>query len=186
MPRAPTALRLFVAVYPPPEVATTLAALLDQLGLPAHRATPPAQMHMTLQFIGETDPRQVNGVLESVRRSASGIEPFELSCNGLIALPERGPMRLVAATTNAPAQLLEIVRRLALRLARSSRKNSADHFRPHLTLCRFSVTPPRMELPQLPPPAMRFPVTELHLMRSVLLPEGARHDKVAGFPLEGP
>ena len=71
MARKGSSLRLFVGVYPPPEVAAALLASLKALDLPAHRRTPAEQVHLTLQFIGDTAVRDLEDVTESVRRAAS-------------------------------------------------------------------------------------------------------------------
>lgn len=179
----PTRLRLFVAAYPPISIAQKLADFAAGLDLPAGRLTTPDQIHLTLQFIGETDVRQLEEVRESVRRSASGIEPFSLASGRLMALPRPGAARLVALTTDAPAPLLELVRRLAHRLARTPRRKPADRFAPHLTLFRCVGPPARIDLPAASPKVESFCVEEIRVMRSALLPEGARHDLVERIPL---
>lgn len=181
--RPPQPVRLFVAAHPPPEVALAMLEALAALNLPAHRAVPAAQVHLTLQFIGDTEPRRLQDVAESVERSCAGIEAFVLTPLRLIALPQKGPARLVALETDAPPALLELQRRLAHRLARSVRDRPGDRFLPHLTLARLTTPgaigplPDRLDIPP-------FPVRRVTLMRSVLLPEGAEHREAAAFPLE--
>jgi 2'-5' RNA ligase len=178
-------LRLFVAAYPPPQVAEQLVEELRSLELPSHRGLAADQVHLTLQFIGDTPPARLDEVRESLRRSAAGLAGFELRPLRLITLPERGPARLVAAETDAPAALLEIQRRLAARLARHPRPRAGDRFRPHLTLCRFR-SPARIARIAREIAAEPFAVREVVLMRSTLLPEGARHDRVAAVELTPP
>jgi 2'-5' RNA ligase len=178
-------LRLFVGVYPPPEVAGRMLAALGDLRLPPHRLTPVGQLHMTLQFIGDTPVKDLDATVESVDRSRAGLPPFELKPLRLMALPKRGPARLVAAETDAPPTLLELQRRLATRLARNVRARPGDRFLPHLTLCRFRA-PTRVGPLDEPLALPAYPVTELKLMRSTLHPDGARHHEVAVFSLEGP
>jgi 2'-5' RNA ligase len=180
---APTRLRLFVAAYPPASTAQRLANLAAGLELPPGRPTALEQIHLTLQFIGETDVRQLDEVQESVRRSASGIKPFALTLGSLLALPKPSGARLVAISTDTPAPLVEIVRRLAHRLARAPRRDPADRFAPHLTLFRCSGPPSRIVIPDPAPMGESFLVEDIRLMRSALLPTGARHDLVERIPL---
>jgi 2'-5' RNA ligase len=86
-------------------------------------------------------------------------------------------------TTDAPAPLLELQRRLAHRLARSPRAKAGDRFLPHLTLCRFSggARAPRIDEPT---DISAFAVDHVMLMRSVLRPSGAEHSEVARVALE--
>src|SRR5687768_18549446 len=101
-------LRLFVAAYPPRDIAQAMLDAMRALKLPSHRATVCEQLHMTLQFIGDTPARDLETTIESVERAAAGLSAFELAVRSLIQLPQRGPARLIAAETDAPATLLEL------------------------------------------------------------------------------
>ncbi len=72
-------LRLFVAVYPPEQVARKLLAALDRLRLPAHRLVAPEQVHLTLHFIGDTPVDRLDATRETVHRSTGGLQSFD--CN---------------------------------------------------------------------------------------------------------
>lgn len=174
-------LRLFVAIYPSPEAAAALLAALDELSLPPHRPTNPDQLHLTAQFIGDTNERDLEEVRESVARSCSGLPAFNLTPRRIISLPERGPTRLLAAETDSPAPLLELHRRLAKRLAKSAQARDDGRFRPHLTLARFGAVP---HLGVDHPLEMgAFPVIRVALVRSVLHTSGAEHRAIGEFPL---
>ncbi|MHC4306955.1 MAG: RNA 2',3'-cyclic phosphodiesterase, partial [Planctomycetota bacterium] len=176
--------RLFVAIYPPTEIARELVAALSRLDLPDYRPVPVEQVHMTLQFIGDTPAPQLAQTTETVGRSTGGVKGFDLEPRLLIKLPERGRARLIAAEADRPAELMGIQRRLAARLARSARRDPSDRFRPHLTLCRFRSPVPMARIDE-PLEVGAFAVGEIKLMRSTLRPQGAQHDVVAAFPLGG-
>ncbi len=184
MPRLAGIHRLFVACHPPADAAAAMLAHAAALPLPEGRWTPPAQVHLTLHFIGDVAERDLDAVIESVERSASGIPACRLDTDRLISLPERGPARLLAAAPSGdtPASLFEIRRRLVRRLAKSPRNDDDQHFTPHLTLLRFAApTPtPRVDTPMPPIP---WRVGRVSLMRSVLRPGGASHAEIAGFAL---
>lgn len=175
-------LRLFVAIYPPEAMARAMLRAIGRMDLPPHRPTPLPQVHMTLQFIGQTRLRDLPAVRQSVSRAVAGLAPFTLKPARLITLPERGRPRLVAVETDAPAPLREIQRRLATRLARHPRARPGDRFRPHITLCRFTgaAQPAPIDAPFSSDP---FYVDTVMLMRSVLQPAGAQHLIVEQFPL---
>ncbi len=180
-------LRLFVAIYPTADAAREMLRALGRLDLPpvaTYRATKAEQLHMTVQFIGDTEEPALAEVQESIERSASGLAAFTLAPQRLCMLPERGPPRLVAAVTDAPPPLLELQRRLAHRLARTPRPRTGDRFLPHLTLCRFTggARAPRLEAALRAPP---FEVAQVVLMRSILKPAGAEHAEVLRVPLGG-
>ena len=171
--------RLFVAAYPPPESVAAWGTALRSLELPPHRETPPEQVHLTLHFIGDTDKRQLDDVIESVRRSASGLSVFSLDVDRLITLPERGPARLIAAAAKPQPTATELHERLARRLARPGKRR--ETFLPHLTLCRFDA-PAANHLDHVIAREV-FRVEEIVLVRSVLGPAGAAHAPVARIPL---
>lgn len=166
--------RLFVAVYPPADAALAMLAALRTLTPPPapHRPVPAEQVHLTLQFIGDTTERDLADVEESVRRSASGVGAFTLHPVRLVTLPREGQPRLIAAETDSPPPLLELQRRLAGRLARRPRPHQA--FLPHLTLCRFNETQ-RATAVNAPMTVAPFQVGAVVLVQSLLRPAGAEH-----------
>lgn len=173
--------RLFVALYPPRDVASRCLNMLGEMELPRRRVVPVEQIHLTLQFIGDTSVKQLDNVMESVMRSAGGIKSFDLTIEKLAPIPMRGSARLIAAHTDAPPQVLEIQRRLATRLSRNSRERPGDRFLPHISLCRFRI--PLRDCPagialdsNL---AWTFTVDHVCLMRSILHHEGAEHIELA-------
>jgi len=174
---------MFVAVYPPREMAAAWLRHIKNLDLPPHRTTPVEQVHMTVQFVGDTPAKQLEQMIESCRRAAKGLTRFALSAERLITLPERGRSRLIAVETDAHPTLLELKRRLAIRLASKPRDNPAKRFRPHMTICRFR-TPTRLRDFDNTLPAETFDVDELVLMKSTLSPHGATHEPVARWTLD--
>lgn len=174
-------LRLFVAAYPPPEIADRLLGLLRSKTLPVHRPVPAAQVHLTLHFIGDTSERELNSVRESVARSAAGLPAFDLAVSGLATLPERGEARLVAAVADLHPTALELHRRLVRRLARTPRPG--ERFTPHLTLCRFNPPVRGLRISE-PFPPLSWRIAAVRLVRSVLKPGGAEHAAVGEFALD--
>lgn len=173
-------LRLFVAVYPGDDAARAMIGALPEW-CAAHRVTPVDQVHMTLFFIGDTHPRDVDGVRESVRRSCSGLAAFDLTPARLALLPERDEPRLAAVMTDAPPALMELQRRLVQRLVRRAGTAKDNRFVPHITLCRFRervpVHPGVLETMSAGWPAA-FRVESVSLVQSVLKREGPVHTMI--------
>ncbi|MCA9312512.1 MAG: RNA 2',3'-cyclic phosphodiesterase [Phycisphaerales bacterium] len=182
MSRHATPLRLFVAARPPLHVAERLLQEVRALDLPPHRLTPPEQVHLTLLFIGPADPREVEEIRESVRRAAAGVSAARSCATTLMTLPRRGP-RLVAAAIEPHPSLLEIHARLVRRLARRPRQRAEDRFLPHLTLCRFRTGEHARRIEQ-PIDGEPFDLGAIELTRSVLRPQGARHDVIERVDLD--
>ena len=184
MSRPRSNLRLFVAIYPPPEVIAKLLWSLQSHDLPEHRTVPAEQVHTTLYFIGDVPTKQLDATIESVQRATAGISAFDLTVQRLITLGQRGQARLIAAETDRPPELLEIHRQLVTRLARSPRRNPADRFRPHLTLCRFKKPTKGIALDS-PLDAESFRVQQVVLMKSTLRSDGAQHHEIVSCGLVG-
>jgi 2'-5' RNA ligase len=179
-------LRLFVAVYPPAPVAEQLARVAAAVPLAGSNPVPQGQIHLTLQFIGDTPSREVERVMESVDRAAAGIGPFELATHSLVCLPTSGSVRVIAAETSRPGPLLELHKRLALRLAKPATKkragDDAEGFLPHVTLRRFASAGAERSGPW-PMEEARFSVERLVLVRSTLSAHGAAHHEVGAVTL---
>jgi 2'-5' RNA ligase len=176
-------LRLFVAAYPAREVVASLQEARRAVAPAGVREVAPGQVHLTLQFIGPVEPRDLERVEESVGAACRGVGAFELRPQRLISLPARGPVRVIAAETDAPAQLIELHRRLAQRLARDARQDPADRFMAHVTLARAQAgaSAARVDAPVGCGP---FRVDRVVLVRSVLRPEGAEHRALGEWRLE--
>ncbi len=180
-PRKGDVARIFVAAYPPGPVVDALRAAVAELdALPAHRPTPRDQIHLTAQFVGDVDPRDLDGVIETVERAAAGIAPFEVAIDRLITLPERGPARLIAAAAPEIGALSTLHERLSKRLAR--RAGGRATFLPHLTLLRFRSPVAGLCL-DVPTEVAPFVVSSIVVVRSNLRPEGADHRVVAEVTL---
>lgn len=167
-------LRLFIAAYPPPEIAAALVDAARGLGLSSLKPSSPDQVHITLLFIGDTDERRLDETAESMHRAASGVRAMSLSVDRLIALPERGDARLIAGEASAPPVLTELQKRLAQRLVRT-RPTRERGFLPHLTLGRFPGSGVRLRERAWRVAKLAFQLAEIRLMASVLKPSGAEH-----------
>ncbi len=169
--------RLFVAAYPTMAWSQNAIGSIERPDLPPHRTPPPGSVHITLQFIGDVIPKDLDAVIESVHRSASGIGPFRLKPQRLITLPSRGDARLIAVQTDQPPGVLEIHRRLAARLSKSLRRSQADRFLPHLTVARFNgpAVGYRIDEPvELDP----IPIDNIRLMESHFLQDRVEHHEI--------
>jgi len=176
-------LRLFAAIFPPTEIAAALLDELREYTVPEHRQVPADQVHLTMQFIGDTPGNQLDATIESVQRAAAGLTRFVLKPEFFITLPDDDLARLVAVETDSPPTLLEIKRRLVTRLARTKRERNRG-FRPHFTLCRFRFPVKLGEPLKEPTEAPAFEVDHIALMQSILKPSGAEYMRVATAELQ--
>lgn len=167
--------RLFVAVWPPPEVVEGLASL-PRPAVPGVRWTDREQWHVTLRFLGRVD--EIDPVDEAL--AGVGAAPFEATVG-----PEVGRFgqRVLHVPVDGLAPLAEAVVPATAGLGEPPEDRI---FAGHLTLARVRRGA-RVDLRPLTgsPIDGRWPVTELTLVESRLGGAGARYEVVRRYPLTG-
>src|SRR5687768_11019534 len=95
-----TRVRLFLAIELPDDVRSHLLVARQRLevGLPKIAYTKPANLHLTLKFLGDVDKKRVDGITESLSKIAT--QRIELHAAGIDCFPARGPVRIVTAAMN--------------------------------------------------------------------------------------
>lgn len=177
--------RLFIAISIAHDAAETLLSRIPSTHRHAQshwRLASASQLHLTLHFLGETDLRRLDDITESVEGSAAGLRAFRLTSDRLACLPEIGDPRVLTALTDAPPDMLEIQRRAFHRLATREQRKRGNRFKPHLTLARSSH-PDAPRLPETPIEPVATEVSEIHLFRSDLRPDGSLYTLLHTVPL---
>jgi 2'-5' RNA ligase len=161
--------RLFIAVWPPEDVAADLTSLhrKDQRGV---RFVRPETWHITLRFIGDADPAEVIDALDDVPLPATRarIGPgVDVIGDRVLVLPVGGLDALAA-----------LVNRSTAHIGTPPRKR----FVGHLTLARLK---PRAQMPRALGAFVtaEFDVDEIALVQSRLDPQGARYETLHSWPL---
>jgi 2'-5' RNA ligase len=163
--------RLFVAVWPPPEVLDALARL-DRPAVPGVRWTRRESRHVTLWFLGEVDdPAPLAAALDAAPLGPAEAEvgPRVTSFGReVLVVPVAGLEGLASAVAEAPAVRQSV--------------GGGLRFRGHITLARArrggdvrSLRGTRV--------AARFPVGEVMLVRSTPGAGGHRYDVLHARPL---
>jgi 2'-5' RNA ligase len=164
--------RLFLAVWPPEEVATELHSLhrKDQRGV---RFVAPENWHVTLRFLGEANPDDVIGAVDGVAlapahaRLGPGVDVL---AERMLVVPVDGLDDLAAAVTRPTKAIGEQPRK---------------RFIGHLTLARLK---PNASMPRALGAFITaaFDVAEVALVQSRLDPGGARYETLHTWPVQGP
>lgn len=120
--------RLFVGVFPPPEIAERVhAASRKALSGKDFRLVPADEIHLTLRFLGATRETEIPGLLDFLRKSVAGFPPPEVRIRGSGAFPDALSARVLWAGVEDPAGRLA---RLAAFVGESK------PYTPHLTVAR--------------------------------------------------
>ncbi|WP_111640636.1 RNA 2',3'-cyclic phosphodiesterase [Marinimicrobium alkaliphilum] len=175
--------RLFIAIELPDAVTAELGALREP-GLKA-RWLEPAQMHLTVSFLGDLD----DGVSsDRLSRALEGvaIEPLSVQVQGVGCFGPADQARVLWAGVGPIGPLVELKGKVDRRLAAAGLSTDNRAYRPHITLARFGrgggdvgALLSRHKIFSLPP----FGVSHVALFRSFLQPEGSRYTVIKRFNL---
>lgn len=178
--------RCFVGVWIGPALRQELAALmedwLDRPDLAGLRWSAPDTWHVTLAFLGETDPSSLPILEARLARVAAGHAPMRVPTGGLGAFPSAARARVAWYGVGDPGGRLAS---LAGDIARASGVE-ADPFTGHVTLGRAGRQ--RLDLQgwiSEETPARSLAIGSFELVRSH--PGGqARYEPIATFTLGTP
>ncbi|HEX6710945.1 MAG TPA: RNA 2',3'-cyclic phosphodiesterase [Rubrobacter sp.] len=164
-----TAVRTFVAVFPPPEVREALfRAARDFPASKDFRLVGPEKIHLTLKFLGdvaEDDLRRVAQALGPVRERH---EPFEVSTSGFGAFPTEKRARILWAGVGEGSEPLRaLAQNVEEFLEPAGFEREGRPYKPHLTLGRARGRPVKLDGAEKPSPALRFTVPGVDLVQSV-------------------
>jgi len=133
-------LRLFVALEPPDLVRRRLGALQARLRHEAGRHADevrwvdPANVHLTLQFLGAAPEERVRAISEAIAEVARASSPLRLELGGAGGFPSARRPRVVFTKLGGDLEALrQLVARLGERLAPLGFPPEERAFTPHLT-----------------------------------------------------
>jgi len=189
-------LRLFVALEPPGPLRRQLAALAAELRRQAGHAAErlrwvePANLHLTVQFLGNVPEERLAAVQEAVAAAAAGARPLLLAVRGAGAFPSARRARVVWAGLHGElAPLTGLAQTLAASLAPLGFPPEERPFSPHLTLARARDGAPGLAgalAAQRDAELGSWRAGELVLFCPHLAPDGPRYEPILRAPLGGP
>ena len=181
-------LRTFIAIRLPLDMAATLnkkarhragEALAGQL-----RWTAPQQQHITLRFLGASQPDQLKQVIDRLEYELSGEAEFDCMTGRFEFFPGARHPRVLALGMHSGQELKRLARACEQVAIDSGFSKEMRSFRPHVTLARFNgqhhVTHSRFF--QLP--SYRMTASEVVLMQSEPKSSGFHYKVLHSFPLE--
>ena len=178
-------MRSFVAVFPPPEIQEALASAAR--GLPVAgkvRFTPPANVHLTLKFLGDVSEDDLGRVAEALEPVREKHEWFEAGISGFGAFPSPKKARILwAGIGEGSDRLRALAEDVEESLEPLGFEREVRIYVPHLTLGRARGRPVALEAVEAPSPVPAFPVSRVDLVQSVLGEGGAAYSTLAAYPL---
>lgn len=138
------AIRTFVAVDVWQELRDRARLVIKSLSsAPAKvRWTPPEQMHLTLNFLGDVQLTEVPAVCASVAGAAAPFAPFDVELTGVGVFPSlSNPRTIWLGVAEGGKRLVELHEAIENGLAEAGFRADNRRFRPHLTIGRVRSLP---------------------------------------------
>src|SRR6187402_576117 len=149
------------------DLAAAVAGWRDDPALSGLRWTDPESWHVTLAFLGSTDPASVGSILAAMRTAGSAASSTSVPTGGLGAFPSPGRARVLWYGVADPSGILA---GLSAGLHHALGLDLPEAFHPHLKLARARREPLQLGevIGAMTAPAGTLAVEEMRLMRSHL------------------
>jgi 2'-5' RNA ligase len=181
--------RTFVAIELGDEARTHLAREIGRLGraLPGVRWADPANLHLTLAFLGDLDGEQLAAVGAAADEAALAVKPFTVEVAGLGSFGlSHAPRVLWVGLSGNLQRLDQLYEALAAALEARGFPREARPFAPHLTVARLKAPLPDGDAQRLASllrdggtgsrrTGASIPVDHISVMKSELLRPAARY-----------
>ncbi len=189
-------IRTFIAIETSKDVRTRLEELGERLKkassfFPVHpKWVNPANVHLTLKFLGDIHENQVDDIVEQMQRAAQQAQPFVLSVNTMGVFPhKKRPRVLWVGIEKGNEEIVALQKTLDRNLQGIGFKGERRPFHPHLTLARFKALKGTAAMMDIMEEHQKYSMlgewtpTEIVLFKSELRPDGAVYTRLHTVPL---
>lgn len=184
-------IRCFIAIEIPETIQNQLARIQGTLRDQIKKASwvKPGNIHLTLRFLGDVDPDDLESIGEAIERAASRHRSFSMHIGGLGAFPNFARPRVMWTGVRVGGDRISaLARDIDGALSNYGFSPETKKFNPHLTIARLKV---RVDLR---PYANRYrqydriagaemSVNTISLIQSQLHPTGAIYSTLRSYSL---
>jgi len=183
-----TAIRSFIALDLDANVQSMLGNAIRQIKPAAGnniRWVPEKNIHITLKFLGDTSPANLEFLKKILTAEASRFHPFDVKIGNLGAFPSIRKPRVIWIGLDAPVELNYLQQAIDIETTRLGYPPEERSFAPHLTLGRISQHAPPEEIRRIGDflEASQIKVDAVASIRTVVL---FRSDLLPGGPTYTP
>jgi RNA 2',3'-cyclic 3'-phosphodiesterase len=188
-------LRSFIAVEMPVEIQAAIsrstAALQKSLPKPLIRWVATENIHLTLKFLGDVSPTNLESLAEDLKAEAATHAAFSIPVSSLGAFPNARRARVIWIGLEAPPALAALQRGVEAVAARLGYPPEERPFSPHLTIGRVGQNAGSADLQKLRialegstvGPLGTVRVEAVHIFKSDLQPRGSVYTHLFALPL---
>jgi len=190
-------IRTFVAIELSADIQSELTRvqemLKEKIAPPHLRWADPANVHLTLKFLGNVPLDRIQEITAALKEACAGLSPFIMEVFGLGCFPSTSNPRVIwVGVQEETGSLRRLEERVEESLAVLGFKPERRSFRPHLTLGRVRKQAhggARRIIGGIVSATSvgdlgQMEVGEISLMKSTLLPSGAQYSRLEAIPLE--
>ncbi len=128
---------LAIPVDLPPALEQVRLELQRRLNLERIRWIPVSQMHLTLRFLGDTEPGMVESICRAMQDAYIPPETRDLTFDGLGIFGHRSMLKVIWAGIEDPEPVVKLREQTDQMLTGLLQEQDHRPFRPHLTLARM-------------------------------------------------
>jgi 2'-5' RNA ligase len=178
-------LRVFFALWPDEAVRSVLESLAREcVARAGGRAPDPANLHLTLAFIGEVPAKRVDTLREIGRTVAAAVPPFALTLDRVGAFHKQDIAWVGSSRDHGAVQAL--ADELSKELTASGFELESRPFHPHVPPARRARTRALDSTRRGAPPApIVWNASRLTLVASTHVKGALRYDAVDAWPFSG-
>ncbi len=184
-------MRLFLAIPIDKQILDALAGVVEKLrgSRGPVRWVRPEGMHLTLKFLGDTEPDRIEPLVQAITSGTRDIMPFPITVTGAGAYPNlRRPRVLWAGVVENSGTLKRLARNIEEEAEKLGWERESRTFSPHITIGRVKGN---MNIARLTAAMKEIKddhwgdqeVGELVLYSSELKPGGAVYERIHVFHL---
>ena len=189
-------LRAFIAVEIPPEIHKAIehetAPLRAALASSLMRWVPSTNVHLTLKFLGDIFPADVDILTQMLNTEVSQYPAFKIQFGGLGVFPNSKQPRVIWIGLQAPAELKALHHSLEAASAKLGYPVEKRPFSPHLTIGRVKPNVDSNGIQKIEKSLEKTKIGSLgiaqinaiHLFKSDLKPSGAVYTQLHTAPLK--
>jgi 2'-5' RNA ligase len=189
-------LRAFIAVEIPPVIHKAIdrktTPLRDALNSSLVRWVSTSNIHLTLKFLGDVSPANVEMLSQMIGAEADQHKNFTIKFGGLGAFPNPRRPRVIWVGMQAPGELEALHTGIEAAAAKLGYPAEKRPFSPHLTIGRVkrnAGSAGAQKIRQVLEGTQigslgSAPITDVHLFKSDLKPTGAVYTKLHSAPLK--
>ncbi|MDY6775380.1 MAG: RNA 2',3'-cyclic phosphodiesterase [Halobacteria archaeon] len=179
-------MRLFVSVDLPEKLEDAFRDLQSDLRETGADLSlvDPEQAHITMKFLGDTDPDRLDEIERILDDATEGFSSFEATVEGTGVFPSRDFIKVVwAGVSKGSESLSEIHDGLETRFVESGFEPESHDFTPHITLARVQTGKAKSQINSFLDRTRRrslgsFEVRSVRLKKSDLGPRGPVYETV--------